>query len=181
MVVIINGQPRTGKSTFVDLCDRLGWSHEVYEYSTVDFVKEIAKKCGWNGEKTPDSRKFLSDLKQLLTNWNNVPFQKTVQFIEEAYKEATEKYGVDRKKVVIFIHCREPHEIQKFVDYFGPDECKTLLMRRINVETCNQSNDSDSSVFNYDYNYQINNDGTIGELEQEAKRFLAIMRGERNG
>ena len=30
--------------------------------STVDFVKEIAARWGWDGTKTPQNRKFLSDL-----------------------------------------------------------------------------------------------------------------------
>ena len=43
--------------------------------STVDFVKEVAKFCGWNGQKTPKDRKFLSDLKNILTQWNDIPYK----------------------------------------------------------------------------------------------------------
>ena len=60
-----------------------------YILSTVDFVKEIAKKCGWDGTKDLKNRKFLSDLKDLLTNWNNVPFNKIeqqVKSIEDEWK-----------------------------------------------------------------------------------------------
>ena len=57
--VIINGLGGCGKSTFIELCqeycdnpDNLkahNWM--VSELSTVDFVKEVARICGWKGKK----------------------------------------------------------------------------------------------------------------------------------
>ena len=70
---IINGAAASGKSTFCSLVkEKLGEGH-CYEISTVDLVKEVAKVAGWNGEKTAKNRKFLSDLKDLLTQWDDVP------------------------------------------------------------------------------------------------------------
>ena len=42
-------------------------------FSTVDKIKEIARDFGWDGEKTPKARKFLSDLKDVFTDWNDLP------------------------------------------------------------------------------------------------------------
>ena len=67
MVVVINGSGGVGKSTFIELCRE--WDNRVFETSTVDFVKEVAKMCGWDGTKTDENRKFLSDLKDLLSQW----------------------------------------------------------------------------------------------------------------
>lgn len=172
-ILIINGAPRSGKSLFCELCrEQLnGWG---YEYSTVDFVKEIAAKCGWKGEKTPKNRKFLSDLKDLLTEWNDVPFE-TVKFYIRNTFLAYENLGVDTDKLVFFIHCREPKEIQKFVDRMG---AKALIVRRLEAEEQKQSNHADSNVFNYDYDYVICNNGTKEDLFDESKRFLEKIKTE---
>ena len=67
-----------GKTTFEAKCKELVAANSTFWYdekqrmavdviSTVDFVKQIARECGWDGVKTPRNRKFLSDLKDLLT------------------------------------------------------------------------------------------------------------------
>ena len=139
--------------------------------STVDFVKEIATKCGWDGTKTPENRAFLSELKDLLTRWNDVPFKK-VQETATIFEAEAEQYDFSTDDVIIFIHCREPQEIAKFVKEMG---AKTLLIRRPAIENEHQSNHADSEVFNYNYDYIIFNDGTFEELEQKAIEFLKEM------
>ena len=169
-IVVINGRPRSGKDTFVQFCQ----IHNLWcaNISTVDFVKEIAVYCGWNKEKTPKNRKFLSDLKDLLTNWDDVPYRKIEQRIA-AYKEKMEQYGIDpEENGIIFIHSREPEEIKRFCDEMG---AISLLIVRDEVTNNEQSNHADSEVFNYEYNYTIANNGTLEDLEKRAKEFLDIL------
>ena len=135
--------------------------------STVDFVKEIAAKCGWDGTKTPQNRKFLSDLKDLLTNWGDVPYKKTLQEVKLFYYDL-EYYGVENNGVV-FIMSREPEEISRFEKELG---AKSVLIRRNAVEFNEQSNHADSEVLNHKYDYIIENNGTIDELKKKAKEFL---------
>lgn len=132
----------------------------------VDFVKEIAYQCGWNGEKTAKNRKFLSDLKDLLTDWDNIPFQKAIQEIK-LFKFDLNYYDV-LDKGIVFIMCREPKEIEKF-EKLG---AKSVLIRRAAVEFEQQSNHADSEVLNHKYDYIIENNGTIDELKEKAKEFL---------
>lgn len=165
-VVVINGKGGVGKDEFVKQCGR----HvlQCVNISTVDFVKAVAAKCGWDGTKTPENRKFLSDLKDLLTEWNDVPFKKVVQEIE--YWTGTEElHDFDKNDIIVFIHCREPKEIQRYVDKFG---ATTLLIRRPAAECVEQINHADNEVLEYNYDYIINNQGTIQELEQKAIQFL---------
>ena len=186
MVVVINGMPTVGKSQFVEECLGSTDYFSIAEHSTVDFVKYIAKECGWDGTKTPTNRKFLSDLKDLLTQWGDVPFQKSIEYIrwhDNITKEMAERMLPYRRlptHALTFIHCREPKEIQKYVDYYGKDECKTLLIRRAAVETNNQSNHADAEVFNYQYDYTIFNDGTLEELQDKARKFLSQLWEEEN-
>ena len=60
-IVIINGSGGCGKSTFIklcrDICDQLK-GKTVIELSTVDYVKEVAQYCGWDGSKTELKRAF---------------------------------------------------------------------------------------------------------------------------
>ncbi len=165
-VIVINGMPTAGKDQFVKYCQKyLLWCGN---FSTVDFVKQAAVFCGWDGTKTPENRAFLSNLKDLLTQWGDVPFKKVEQAILK-YESEARMYDFDSDDVLCFIHCREPWEIQKFVDRLG---AKTLLIRRSEVESKNQSNHADAEVFNYQYDYTIDNDGTLWDLEKKAANFV---------
>lgn len=163
---IINGFPRSGKDTFVNYClKELGGHGKLI--STVDFIKEIAAICGWDGTKTLKNRKFLSDLKDLLSNWNDVPYKKTIQEIN-LFRHDLEYYDIESSGVV-FIMSREPEEINRFENELG---AKSILIRRENVEFNQQSNHADSEVLNHKYHYIIENNGTIEELQEKAKEFL---------
>lgn len=76
---------------------------------------------------------------------------------------------IDSVEFLFFVHCREPEEIKKFVERLGAE---ALIIRKPDVENINQSNSSDTDVFNYTYNYTIYNEGTKEELEEKAIEFL---------
>ena len=163
---IINGRPRSGKDTFVNFClEELGAFGKLI--STVDFVKKIATECGWDGTKDLKNRKFLSDLKDLLTNWGDIPYKKTLQEID-MFKFDLDYWDVSDKGVV-FIMCREPKEIERFERELN---AKSVLIWRASVEFEQQSNHADSEVLNHKYDYIIENNGTIDELKEKAKGFL---------
>lgn len=169
-VVVINGMPRAGKDRFVLFCQKYkAWCKNI---STVDFVKQVASFCGWDGVKSPKNRAFLSDLKDLLTKWDDVPFKRVLCAAEKFNYEA-QAYGFSTDEVLVFIHCREPQEISKFVNRMN---AKTLLIRRAAVEANDQSNHADSEVFNYEYDYIIENNGTLEDLEQAAVAFLKELK-----
>jgi hypothetical protein len=80
-----------------------------------------------------------------------------------------EQYNIDHNKFVIFIHCREPEEIQRFVEEY---DAITVLIRRFEVENLEQSNHADSEIFDYEYDAEVMNNGTLDELREAAKTFL---------
>ena len=60
-VIIINGAAGSGKDTFANMCiDNNNGAGAII--SMADAAKDVAKFCGWDGEKTPKNRKFLSNL-----------------------------------------------------------------------------------------------------------------------
>ena len=155
-IIVINGTGGSGKDTFVEYVSKYA---KVYNFSSVDKVKEIAKLIGWTGTKTDKDRKFLSDLKKLTTNYNDMSFV--------SIKEAINKFNSSDNEIM-FIHIREPEEILKVVEASG---AKTILIKRKNLDNTN-SNTSDMNVDNYNYDYYINNDSTLEDFEEKAKEFL---------
>ena len=168
-IVIINGKGGCGKDTFVAMCKDILGAEFVRNISTVDFVKEVAEVCGWDGTKTPRNRKFLSDLKDLLTEWNDVPLRKVAEEVEAyaTYLTINQQWNTG----LVFIHCREPKEIDKLVREFDGDVA-TLLIRRTAAESVEQINHADNEVLNYSYDYTIYNDSTLSWLRNEARIFL---------
>lgn len=166
-IVVVNGFPQSGKTTFEqcvqDWITREDLNQKCYILSTIDCVKEIAKKCGWNCQKTPRSRKFLSDLKDLMTEYNDYP----IRDIE--FKLMNIRLENPPSKSVIFIDCREPDEIQKLVDRQG---AITVLVRRAPTAQATYSNHADAEVLEYSYDYIIENNGNLNNLFDNAITFI---------
>ena len=174
-VVIINGIGGSGKDTFVEFCRDLLKNENSVSYciniSTVDYVKEIAGYCGWNGEKDPASRKFLSDLKKAMTEWRDLPMM-DVKGRLNRFSQIT-KWNM-AQEAVAFVHCREPEEIARLVNELN---ATTLLIRRESAENVKQINDSDNNVLNYSYDYVVRNEGTLDDLKESARVFLTEYLG----
>lgn len=169
-IICINGFPRSGKSSFCDFCieEAFGTGYEVYSYSTVDLVKQIAKELGWDGTKTLKDRKFLSNLKNILTEWNDIP----IKYIKE-----TILYHLNNKEhpwddFIFFIHTRESEELERLKKEWN---AKTLLIRRAAVEDKEQSNHADANVLNFNYDFVVENDGSLDDLRGQAINFIDFV------
>lgn len=157
-IIIINGTGGSGKDTFVKFCSKYG---KVMNFSSIDKVKEIATLIGWNGQKNEKDRKFLSDLKRLTTEYNDMAFNSTKEAISQFKNSDYE---------VLYVHIREPEEIKKVVDQFS---AITLLIKRTGTAKI-ESNYSDASVENYHYDYIIENN-TLEDLEKQAANFMKTI------
>ena len=153
-IIIINGTGGSGKDTFVEFVSKYS---KVMNFSSVDKVKEIAKIVGWDGSKEEKDRKFLSDLKKLTTEYNDMSFN--------SIKETVKKFKKSEDEI-LFIHIREPEEIERTVKTF---KGKALLVKREGLENIT-SNYSDANVENYEYDFYIQNT-TLEDLEKKAKEF----------
>lgn len=164
-IVVVNGRPGVGKTSFEECCKIIRKSN-VEVLSTVDYVKRVALFCGWDGTKTLKNRKFLSDLKDILTEWEDIPFQKV--------KDKADLLSEDEESYILFVDSREPAEIKRFSEELN---ALTLLIRREGDEEIETSNHADSEVFNYNYNLTIWNNGSIIDLRKQAKIFLNYLQG----
>ncbi len=174
-VVIINGYPRSGKDLLVSyLLEELGPFGQ--SYSTVDFIKKIAKEAGWNENKTPEARKALSDLKKLFKDWLDAPYKKTEKEIEN-FAHYADYWGMKREKFFFFIHSREPEEIARFVKDYN---AYTIFLDREQFLDVAYSNNSDAEVEQYQYDLYIHNNGTKEQLKELVPNILREIkeRGE---
>lgn len=156
-VFVINGEAQAGKDTFVELVTDILGKEKVWNYSSVDKVKEIARACGWDGVKTPEARKFLSDLKDLTESFNQMPYRSMADKIQA--------FWADESVELLFLHVREPEQIKQLQDEFG---VSTILIKR-NGHITNASNHADARVYEYTYDYVLKNPGT----NLEEYRILA--------
>lgn len=153
-IIVINGMGGVGKSTFISLCHEI--DPRVIETSTVDFVKQIALQAGWNGVKDQKGRRLLSDIKDALERYDDVPNKKIDEFIQS------------HPDNIIFINAREPHNIQHYKDKYN---AITVLVTNLNAKTVH-GNHADENIYDYNYDIHIDNSGTLEQLKKVAKVFL---------
>lgn len=161
-IYVVNGAPESGKTHF----ERYIQQHTeipCFIYSTIDFVKDLAKLAGWDGTKTPKNRAFLSNLKDLLTEWNDIPFMKTKEYIQNIQQLKP------NQDLIFFIDVREPREIEKMKQQLG---AKTVCIRRFSAEQAIPSNHADSNVLEYEYDHYIFNNSTLENYNINIEFFM---------
>ncbi len=158
-VYVTNGSAENGKDSFADF---VGKYISTYKYSSIDLVKEMFEVVGVSKkEKTEKKRRLWSDGKDLLTEYDDIPFKDVTSIVTDFKNNKIEAE-------VLLIDIREPEEIARAVETFGAE---TILVRNPNAIKI-ESNHADRDVENYEYDYIIENDGTLEQLEKVAKFFV---------
>ena len=159
-VIVINGQGTSGKDTFIDLFTEVS-GIPVFRFSSVDEVKAHAIALGWDGKKDAKGRRFLSDLKDAMTRYNDAPFV----YMFNQIKKVCGSY----EDAFIFFHIREPKEIERMVKSFN---ATTILIERTVSAQISFTNHADNGVYDYTYDYFVKNNGTIPELKKSAETIF---------
>lgn len=168
-VIIVSGSARTGKDQFVTLFKK-HYKYECVNWSTIDKIKKISKRnFGWDGKKTNEARKFLSEIKRIWSEYNNGPFNDMINKISIHYSNLNKK---EKRNFIYFVHCREPYEIQKFVEHYGKNS-NTILLKRDDREV--PDNLADKNVNNFNYDFIIPNNGSKKDLEKEVVKLIEKM------
>lgn len=157
-ILIINGSAGVGKDTFVDCLKNYA---SVFHSSIVNPVKKIARLIGWDGQKTEKDRKFLSDLKKLIDDYNDKNYEVMAELMD-AFRNRETSYDL------LCIDMREKEQIERARREYG---AKSVLIRRNSIPHVT-SNMADAGVFNIIYDFYIDNNGTIEELNMNAKKFI---------
>lgn len=160
-IFILNGVGTSGKGEFAD---RLNNYIPTYKYSIVDLPKEAAKVLGWNGSKTERDRRFLSDVMDLSTEYNDAPFKDVLSIVTDFKNNEIEDS-------VLIIDMRDPKDIERAVKTFGAE---TILVRNPDVRKI-ESNHADRDVENYTYDYIIENNGSLEQLDDVVWQFTKYI------
>lgn len=194
--VIINGTGGSGKDTFVDLCGNIiaenNSSNLYHAYlwalSSIDAVKTAASYLIGEeavNEKTEKVRQLLSDLKSRWISYDN--YGSTDYIVKKIVPsiDASSVWNVGninmgdpmhRPFLIVFIHIREPKEINKmkcaFRNTFGDNYPITTVLVEGRVEPDQHENSSDRMVQNYEYDVKVPNVGTKLELCELAESFV---------
>lgn len=158
-IFILNGVGTSGKGAFAEF---VGNNIPTLKYSIVDLPKEAAKVLGWGGGKTEKDRKFLSDIMDLATEYNDSPYRDVASLIYD--------FATTLPEEVLIIDMRDPVDITRAVKDFGAE---TILINNPNVKQI-ESNHADANVKNYEYDYIIENNGTLEQLDEVAKTFVKV-------
>lgn len=183
--VFINGCGSSGKDTFVNMCrEFVAPDITVYNYSTITTAKILVGIIGryiggveFNRQvdaKSDQYRSALSDVKQFLDiryDASYVDFSQYVKLIDNT--------SFDRE-YCIFIHCREPEKIRDMISYlqgagysdYNKTNIHTLLITGRTTPDM-YMNESDRSVYDFEYDHHIHNLSTTESLRRKAMRYMA--------
>lgn len=157
-IFITNGSGGNGKDTFAEFLRKY---ISVFKYSSIDLVKEMYETIGIDrNSKDEKKRKLYSDTKDMLTKYDDIPFKDIESIVADFKNNLIESE-------VLLIDIREPEEIARAVEAFGAE---TILIDNPNVKKID-SNHADANVKNYEYDYIIENDGTLEQLNKMAYLF----------
>ena len=172
-IIVVNGPPRSGKDLFCQFA--VFYRNQIYNFSTIDEVKKLAKILGWDGIKDAKGRKFLSDLKDAMSEYNDLPREYVLKQIEKECNLLNLQYPMGAHRAIFFVQAREPEEIDRWVTVNG---AKSLFITRPNIEQ-KWGNHADDEVFDYDYDYLLINNGTKAEWAEKTREFIDKIREER--
>ena len=101
-------------------------------------------------------------------NWKRQKIFIRFKIVNKSIKNKLNEFFEDKESRFLFLHIREPKEIQRAAKEFN---AKTILIVRDTIKHIT-SNMADENVFNYEYDYIIENNGTKEELNNKVKDFV---------
>lgn len=160
-IFVVNGAGGVGKTTFENIVQDVIYDNnmraEVAIFSIIDYIKQIALEICWDGNKDLRGRKFLSQLKDSLAEYDDIP-----------YKKLKEKIDNMPNNAIIFVDSREQEDIKRLVNDY---KAKTVLVMNSLRDSIIYGNHADDNVNNYNYDIYIDNCGTLNELREKAFNF----------
>lgn len=171
-IFIVNGQGGCGKTTFEEAVASYARNYPnnkiVGITSIIAPIKDVAKTFGYREDRKDEKdRKFLFELKKLLGEYNDYPYSQMKLWI---------LYYVYIGAEALFIDAREKEDIERLVNDY--DAQTILIVRGPQKE---YGNEADDKVFKdkVNYDYIINNDGSLSWLRDKAYKFYdEVIKGD---
>lgn len=167
MIFILNGVHSTGKDTFVKYINSFGI--EAIHYSYVDFTRNMLDSVGVDvNNKNNKMRKLLCDINNALEEYNDIPFKDCCNVADDFKNDWLEGNW-------LIIDCREPQKIERLKQKLN---AKTIFIKFNKKITAD--NVADKAVTeDYQYDYIIDNTGTLDDLKANTLDFVKLICFER--
>ena len=157
-ILLVGGTSESGKDHFTNYLGK--HVSGVCRLQTSTLAKIAGANLGYQGAKTPQDRKFISDLYDMSKRLYDAPYRYLSREIEGLLSV--------RYDVVIVIHVREADDTVRLKkDY---PWSKTVFIDR--ASQSEPSNHADANVGNYPYEYYILNRAGIKEFENNIDVFI---------
>jgi hypothetical protein len=176
IVCIVNGYARAGKDTFIGFLGNELTRRGVLSaaFSSIEPVRDMLRSAGFPVDiKTPEMRRLLSEVGDSVELFN--------QFKTAACAREAERFFNGQPVVadrVIFLHTREP----EIIDRIG-EVCAvklwgfTTIFLESNRGVKDLNNKADREVESYRYALRARNNGTLGQLYDEAVQTVDVIMG----
>lgn len=178
IIVVMNGVPTSGKTTIQhEIVRRYDESLELKSLSSVDKMYQCMRILGWDGTtKDDDFRNEMAMLKQIYIRRCDGPTHDVITAALDMKANGHSDAGI------IFYDCRERDQIEHLQELVGRLDCigifcKTVLVRRRQVECQGYGNDADQNVLTSGFKYDIefDNSGTMSQMENQIDRFVNML------
>lgn len=161
-IFVLNGSPRAGKNTFVKLIPNAA------HYSYVDLTRRMLDTEGIDYKfKSNSARVMLETINNALEKYDDIPFKDICSITDDFLNGYL---GAD----YLFIDIRKPENIEKYLKEFKGARAVFVDDKK----PVSNVTESDSLVADYQYDFYIDNSGSLENLKQEAMRFIHKIGGD---
>lgn len=169
-VIVLNGAPRAGKDTVAEMIKQI--HPQTINVSLAEPAKRVMRFLGKNPtDKTPETRAFLCDLKNLLDEYYDESFNYLEKEIR-LYTDELVRYGFEDTAFYVIVHSREPEDIKRIKTKYNAITVLVEGSKDRIISAADASNEADRHIHDIEYDYTINNKGTLEELNKNVLKFL---------
>lgn len=162
-LVLINGRAGAGKDTFVDFVRKDLESRGFFlthNKTKAYLAYEALKTVGWDGEKTDYSRTLLKDL---------IEFADSTGAATDHFNTCLKLYAG-----LLFYHVRDQESVNHYagIARFNGWSVLTLF---VHSDAAKEKDHQWDDLESYHYDYRILNNGSLEDLQKEAKLFADLL------
>lgn len=159
MLIGLSGKKRVGKDTVGH------WLEVKHDFTRVSFatkLKEIARRCGWNGKKDEKGRRFLQDLGMVIRTYDEN------FFVDEAFREITKVHNKTGAENFVITDSRFRNEALRVKAAGG-------IMLRVTRqdEISDDLHISETDLDKYEFDYTV--ESVFGDLNDLYGKVDAIV------
>ncbi len=165
-IFVLNGSPRSGKDTLTDFFSEYGF---VYHFSYVDVVRDMLKSIHIDfSHKTDGDRQLIESICNALEKYDDVPMKHLCSNVRYTIDVENWRNLNHSNSAFIFVDIRKPDNIKRFIKEFP----ETITLYIEDGKDINNVTESDASVRDYEYDYCIENTGTLTEFKSAVSNFI---------